>query len=114
MTSDELRQAIESPALKQALYFEELKDEKGNTIGNLVSNLVDEVGQMPGALPLLSFTLSELYVKLYKRWENPTYTGRTLLFEDYKNLGGVAGALTDGQPKNITRWMQTIKPQCGE
>jgi WD40 repeat protein/energy-coupling factor transporter ATP-binding protein EcfA2 len=88
MTSDELRQAIENPALKQALYFEELKD------GNLVSKLVDEVGQMPGALPLLSFTLSELYVRLYKRWQDPKYTGRTLLLEDYQALGGVAGALT--------------------
>jgi WD40 repeat protein len=94
MTSDELRQVIENPALKQALYFEELKDEQGNTTENLVSKLVDEVGQMPGALPLLSFTLSELYVRLYKRWEAPTYTGRTLLFEDYEDLGGVAGALT--------------------
>ena len=94
MNSDELRQVIENPALKQALYFEELKDGKGNTIGNLVSKLVDEVGQMPGALPLLSFTLSELYVRLYKRWEAPSYTGRTLLFEDYEDLGGVAGALT--------------------
>ncbi|HEY9657064.1 MAG TPA: hypothetical protein V6C65_01275, partial [Allocoleopsis sp.] len=95
MTSDELRQAIENPALKQALYFEELKDSKGNLIGNLVSKLVDEVGQMPGALPLLSFTLSELYVSLYKRWQtDPKNTDRTLRFADYKALGGVAGALT--------------------
>jgi WD40 repeat protein len=95
MTSDELRQAIENPALKQALYFEELKDKNGNAVGNLVSKLVDEVGQMPGALPLLSFTLSELYISLYKRWQDdPKYTGRTLLFADYETLGGVAGALT--------------------
>ncbi|MEP0924352.1 hypothetical protein [Leptolyngbya sp. ST-U4] len=94
MNSDELRQAIENPALKQALYFEELKDDKGNTIGNLVSKLVDEVGQMPGALPLLSFTLSELYVSLYKRWREDQSTDRTLRFADYKALGGVAGALT--------------------
>lgn len=94
MTSDELRQAIENPALKQALYFEELKDEKGNTIGNLVSKLVDEVGQMPGALPLLSFTLSELYVSLYRRWQVDRSTDRTLRFADYETLGGVAGALT--------------------
>ena len=94
MTSDELRQAIENPALKQALYFEELKDEKGNTTGNLVSKLVDEVGQMPGALPLLSFTLSELYVRLYKRWQEDQSTDRTLRFADYEALGGVAGALT--------------------
>ncbi len=94
MTSDELRQAIENPALKQALYFEELKDDKGNLVGNLVSKLVDEVGQMPGALPLLSFTLSELYVRLYQRWKDNQSTDRTLRFVDYEDLGGVAGALT--------------------
>jgi len=50
---------------------------------------------MPGALPLLSFTLSELYVSLYRRWQDDLkYTGRTLLFADYEALGGVAGALT--------------------
>jgi hypothetical protein len=94
MNSDELRQAIENPALKQALYFEELKDEKGNTTGNLVSKLVDEVGQMPGTLPLLSFILSELYVRLYKRWQVDRSTDRTLRFVDYEALGGVAGVLS--------------------
>jgi WD40 repeat protein len=86
MNSDELRQAIEGPALKQALYFEP---------DNLVGMLIDEVGQMPGALPLLSFTLSELYVKLHERWtNNPESTDRALRIEDYEDLGGVAGALT--------------------
>ncbi|MEB3359559.1 MAG: caspase family protein [Synechococcales bacterium] len=94
MTSDELRQAIEYPALKQALYFEDLKDVQGNLAGNLVSRLVDEVGQMPGALPLLSFTLSELYVRLYQRWQADQSTDRTLRFADYQALGGVTGALT--------------------
>jgi WD40 repeat protein len=94
MTLDELRQAIENPALKQALYFEEIRDDRGNLIGNLVSKLVEEVGQMPGALPLLSFTLSELYVKLYKRWQQDQSTDRMLRFSDYQALGGVTGALT--------------------
>jgi len=85
MTSDELRQAIEGPALKQALYFEP---------ESLVGKLVDEVGQMPGALPLLSFTLSELYIKLFERWKVDETTGRALRLEDYEELGGVAGALT--------------------
>ncbi len=84
MNSDELRDAIEGPALKQALYFEPLE---------LVGKLIDEVGQMPGALPLLSFTLSELYVKLYERWK-PGSTDRALRIKDYVELGGVAGALT--------------------
>ena len=89
MNSDELRQAIEGPALKQALYFNP---------ENLVSKLIDEVGQMPGALPLLSFALSELYIKLYQRWtkgkNRDESTERALKLEDYTALGGVAGSLT--------------------
>jgi hypothetical protein len=85
MNLDELRQAIEGPALKQALYFEPPE---------LVGKLIDEVGQMPGALPLLSFTLSELYIKLYDRWTKDNATDRALRIKDYEELGGVAGALT--------------------
>jgi tetratricopeptide (TPR) repeat protein len=85
MSSDELREAIEGPALKQALYFNPPE---------LVSKLIDEVGQMPGALPLLSFTLSELYSSLYKRWKEAQDTDRALQEADYQALGGVAGALT--------------------
>lgn len=96
MATHELRQAIENPALKQALYFEELTDDSGTSTGTLVTKLIDEVSQMPGALPLLSFTLSELYIRLYERWRaNPDYTDRTLRFEDYNDLHGVAGALTE-------------------
>jgi WD40 repeat protein len=85
MNLDELRQAIEGPALKQALYFEPPE---------LVGKLIDEVGQMPGALPLLSFTLSELYIKLHDRWTKDNATDRALRIKDYEELGGVPGALT--------------------
>ncbi len=85
MNSDELRQAIEGPALKYALYFEPPE---------LVGKLIDEVGQMPGALPLLSFTLSELYIKLHDRWVKDNASDRALRIKDYEELGGVAGALT--------------------
>jgi hypothetical protein len=85
MNLDELRQAIEGPALKQALYFEPPE---------LVGQLIDEVGQMPGALPLLSFTLSELYIKLHDRWTKDNSSDRALRIKDYEELGGVAGALT--------------------
>lgn len=84
MNSDELREAIAGPAEKQALNFQ--PDE-------LIGQLVDEVGQMPGALPLLSFTLSELYIKLYER-NKVGSLDRTLQRGDYDALGGVAGALT--------------------
>ena len=47
MRPDELREVVEAPATEMALYFEP---------ANLVDRLVDEVNQMPGALPLLSFT----------------------------------------------------------
>jgi WD40 repeat protein len=85
MNSDELRDAIEGPALKQALYFEPPE---------LVGKLIDEVGQTPGGLALLSFTLSELYIKLHERWTKDNATDRALRIQDYEELGGVAGALT--------------------
>jgi WD40 repeat protein len=86
MRSDELRQAIEGPASEMALYFEPV---------NLVDCLVDEVGQMPGALPLLSFTLSELYVQLAEKWRNQETSDRALTIDaKFEQEGGVAGSLT--------------------
>ena len=101
MNLDELRQAIEGPALKQALYFEPPE---------LVGKLIDEVGQMPGALPLLSFTLSELYAKLYERWK-PGSTDRALRIKDYEELGGVAGALTRRATQEYDRLMEDKNPE---
>lgn len=94
MNSDELREVIENPAAEQALYFEDLKDAQGNMSGDLVSQLIEDVSQMPGALPLLSFTLSELYIKLHQRWRQNRNTDRMLCYADYQALGGVAGSLT--------------------
>jgi hypothetical protein len=79
MTQDELREAIERPASAKVLYFEE----------GLVDSLINEVVQTPGALPLLSFTLSELYRNYLLR--NPA--DRCLTMSDYGQLGGVAGSL---------------------
>ncbi|WP_449418578.1 nSTAND1 domain-containing NTPase [Phormidium nigroviride] len=81
MTQDELRQAIEGPASERVLYFEP---------SSLTDQLINEVVQMPGALPLLSFTLSELYIKYLESRRN----NRALSERDYKQLGGVAGSLT--------------------
>ena len=102
MNLDELRQAIEGPALKQALYFEPPE---------LVGKLIDEVGQMPGALPLLSFTLSELYIKLHDRWVNDNATDRALRIKDYEELGGVAGALTRRATQEYDRLMEDKDPE---
>ncbi|RIK71647.1 peptidase C14 [candidate division KSB1 bacterium] len=80
MTQDELREAIEEPASVRVLYFEP---------SSLVDQLINEVVQTPGALPLLSFTLSELYIKYLESRRN----NRALVEDDYKRLGGVVGAL---------------------
>ena len=56
----------------------------------LVDDLINEVVQMPGALPLLSFTLSELYLAYLRRGG----ANRALTGDDYEALGGVAGALS--------------------
>ncbi|KYC42703.1 hypothetical protein WA1_15290 [Scytonema hofmannii PCC 7110] len=78
MKSHELRQAIERPAIEKMLDFEP---------PTLVDRLIDDVGQMPGTLSLLSFTLSELYIKCVAQER------RTLTQEDYDALGGVIGSL---------------------
>ncbi|MEG4595347.1 caspase family protein [Microcoleus sp. F8_C2] len=86
MRSDELRQAIEGPASEMALYFEP---------ANLVDRLIDEVGQMPGALPLLSFALSEFYIKLVQKWRNKETSDRALTIDaSFDKEGGLAGSLT--------------------
>ncbi|EKU98274.1 WD40 repeat-containing protein [Leptolyngbya sp. PCC 7375] len=85
MRSDELREAVIGPANEMALYFEP---------ANLVDRLVDEVVQMPGALPLLSFTLSELYFKLYNAWSKEGKEDRALSIDkEFDAQGGVAGLL---------------------
>ena len=76
-----LRQIIEGPASERVLFFEP---------ATLVDRLIDEVAEMPGALPLLSFTLSELY-RAYLRSGRDD---RSLRMEDYEKLGGVAGSLS--------------------
>ncbi|NMG06346.1 caspase family protein [Brasilonema sp. UFV-L1] len=82
MSQDELREAIEKPASEKVVYFEP---------PNLVDDLINEVVQMPGALPLLSFTLSELYLKYLG---DRTKDNRALTKNDYEDLGRVVGSLT--------------------
>jgi WD40 repeat protein len=89
MGRDQLREAIEQPAAAQDLYFE-TKDDK-----SLVTQLLDDIGDTSGALPLLSFTLSELYYKYVQKG----CSDRTLRWKDYEGeddeaLGGVTKAIT--------------------
>ena len=80
MSRADLQAVIEEPAARRVLYFDPPE---------LVDTLLDEVTNMPGALPLLSFALSEMYV----RYLNRRGTDRAVSREDYEQLGGVVGAL---------------------
>lgn len=86
MNREELQQIIEEPAAQRTLFFESSK---------LVNALIDEVIQMPGALPLLSFTLSELYLRYLKAEENKERSDRTITEADYQKIGGVTRSLTN-------------------
>ncbi len=86
MGLDELKQAVERPAIEMALSFEPT---------DLSDRLVEQVYQTPGALPLLSFTLSELYFQLYQQWQKDENTSRCLkVDEEFDQRGGVGGFLT--------------------
>lgn len=86
MYPDELRQAIEQPAAKHGVVFED----------GLVEQIIKEVEGQKGYLPLLQYTLNLL-------WESeslalggdglPSITGRTLTKKTYTALEGVRGAL---------------------
>ncbi len=89
MTRAELREAIEEPAKARIMHFQP---------HSLVEQLIEEVADMPGVLPLLSFVLSELYLKYLERQQNAHHNGtiidRALTQEDYQALGGVIQSLT--------------------
>lgn len=85
MGRNQLREVIEEPASVQVLYFEE---KAGNSLSE---QLLDDIGDTSGVLPLLSFTLSELYYKYVQKDRRD----RTLRWEDYEELGGVTQALTN-------------------
>lgn len=74
MTREELQRTIENPAGEVGLEFEP----------GLVHHILDEVGEEPGNLPLLEFTLKEL-------WEKRR--GGLLHFEAYKDMKGIQGAI---------------------
>jgi hypothetical protein len=77
---EERREIIEGPAAERVLFFEP---------PTLVDRLLNEVVDTPGALPLLSFLLSEMYRVSIRRPRD-----RTLSEADYQSLGGVSGALS--------------------
>jgi WD40 repeat protein len=74
MEHDGLRQAIEEPARRVGLEFEE----------GLVATILEDVAKEPGALPLLEHALLEL-------WQRRR--GVILSLEAYRESGGVEGAI---------------------
>jgi WD40 repeat protein len=84
MNREELRAAIEGPASAKVIYFDP---------PNLVDRLIDEVNEMPGALPLLSFTLRELFLKYLRTASRRT--SRAITVADYEELGGIKQALVN-------------------
>lgn len=80
MTRADLKAVIEQPAAKRVLYFDPPA---------LVETLLDDVVNTPGGLPLLSFALSEMYVRYVTRQS----ADRAVTRADYDALGGVVGAL---------------------
>ncbi|MCA9994479.1 MAG: hypothetical protein KDE56_01955 [Anaerolineales bacterium] len=75
MNAVEIQEAIEQPATQRGVLFEP----------GLVQRLLDDVADEPGQLPLLQFTLTEL-------WQRQT--GRRLRHAAYDGLGGVERALS--------------------
>ncbi|MEM8716754.1 MAG: WD40 repeat domain-containing protein, partial [Cyanobacteria bacterium P01_G01_bin.4] len=103
MSQAQLRAAIELPAAARVLHFEP---------SSLVDRLIEDVSQTPGALPLLSFTLSEMYLRYLERRSD----NRALTEEDYRALGGVTGSLTqratqeyEGLVATDAAYEQTVK-----
>ena len=78
---DELREVIVMPTIQEVLIFDPPE---------LVDRIIGEVVQSPGALPLLSYTLSELYGAYLRSGRSD----RALRQNDYEKLGGVIGALS--------------------
>ena len=76
MTPVELERAVVEPARAAGVSVEPA----------LLAQLVADMGDEPGALPLLQFTLFELYER----------TSNGLTQADYEHLGGLHGALTGG------------------
>ena len=86
MSADELRRAVELPARRAGIRVESA----------LAETLVAEIGDEPGALPLLSTALVELWVARSDGW---------LRLEAHVRLGGVRGAvarLAEGSYENLT------------
>jgi serine/threonine protein kinase/formylglycine-generating enzyme required for sulfatase activity len=77
LTGEQIREAIVRPAAAKGVTFES---------DSLVDTLVAQTEQAPGGLPLLQFTLAEL-------WDARDVQAKTIRTDALATLGGVEGAL---------------------
>lgn len=80
-SEEDLLEVIEQPARQSVLFFEP---------EDFPITLLNEVDQSPRALPILSFTLNNLYEKFVQSGRED----RTLKEQDYRDMGGLIGALS--------------------
>ncbi|MGK7886442.1 MAG: CHAT domain-containing protein [Crocosphaera sp.] len=80
MNREELKSAIINPAVFNGVKLED----------KLVDQLIDDVHKEAGYLPLLQFTLKELWKQQKKGW---------LTYKDYQEIGGVKTALANHSEK---------------
>jgi WD40 repeat protein len=93
MDAEELRDAIEQPALKMKVELE-----KG-----LTSKLINDVGNHPGGLPMLEFALSKLWSK-QQNWY--------LTHQAYEEIGGLEKALAQYATEVLNQLSATEKQRA--
>ena len=85
MTEDELREAITEPARKAKIEIEDgLVELLLREVSPRGASRIPDAGHDPGTLPLLSYAL-------YATWNQGQ--GRRLTIDDYRAVGGIAGAV---------------------
>ncbi len=93
MDKEELRDAIEKPALKMKVELE----------SGLTSKLIHDVGDRPGCLPLLEFALTQLWSK-QKNWY--------MTHQAYEEIGGLEKALAKHADEALQNLSELEKQQA--
>ncbi len=93
MNREELHRAIAQPAAKMKVALEE----------GLIDTLIKDLGNQPGRLPLLEFTLTQLWLKPRKGF---------LTFQGYKEIGGLEKALANHADAVIEKLSQADKKRA--
>ncbi|MEZ5038797.1 MAG: caspase family protein [Saprospiraceae bacterium] len=96
-TPEELVEVIVKPANQAVLFFEPV---------DFPYTLVNDLDGAPGALSMLSYTLSSLYQSFEK---NPS-AQRTLLAAHYKAMGGVIGVLSNRADEVYNKLAPDLQP----